>query len=394
MTPNNQPVKTSKWRSFFVWLLVVLGCLMTAGFIITSWTERVLLSTDNWVRIVSPLPKDDQVASAVSNYTVTGIFNSLDVDVKIHDALPERAAFLAPTLTNALQTQSENITKKFIQSDQFQGLWESANRLAHARLIETARNETESQTNRSVQVGNTKFSLNLANLRQYVVSQLQKSDLYGNFNDNEGQNQIVADIKLSLQNLKYFIRSTDSLYAILPYAIIMVFLLALAISRRRYSVLLGISAGVMIVTTLQIIGVKILRPEFINLVQNNLYRPAVGVVWDALIIPFNTMARNYFLAGLGLGLVILFFGPMPWAVNIRRKLKLNNITRASIFSHLANARQWTGKYKIYFWAAAGVVTLIYLAFANNINWQSALQTIMVAISFGATVELFSLSKRS
>jgi hypothetical protein len=302
---------------------------------------------------------------------------------------------LAPTLTNALATQSENLAKKFVQSDQFQGLWESANRLAHSRLIEAARGNTSNQppAERSVQLGNTKFNLNLTSLRQYVRDQLQKGGNVTNLQEDAGQNQIVADLKLSFQNFKRFVRATDALNTVLPYAVVAAFLLALALATRKYTALLGISAGIMIVTTLQIIGLKILRPEIINMVQNNLYRPAASVVWDSLIIPFNNLARNYFIAGLILGIITVLFGPVSWAVRLRHRLRLTELTKANVFNYVRAARHWVNQQKQYIWIGLGLIALIYLAFASNIDWITALQVGFTAISAGALVELFGRPKK-
>lgn len=357
--------------------------------------EQQLLTTDNWVAIVSPLPKNDQVASAVSHYTVTNLFNSIDLSSKVREALPERATFLAPTLTSALTTQSENLTKAFIKSDRFQGAWESANRLAHARLVEAARDQDNSDnrpTTREIQIGNTKFSLNLASIRQYIREQLEKSGAISGLKQDVGQSQIVADLKVSAQNFKRFVRTTDALYAILPFIIMASFLLAIALAVRKYIALLGISIGIMLVTTLQIIGLKILRPEIINMVQNNLYRPAAGVVWDSLVIPFNNLARDYFVIGLVLGYITIFFGPAHWAVRLRRKLRLTEITKASVFDYVREARYWVNQQKKYIWIGLSLVALIYLAFATNINWISALKVILTTISAGAVVELFASNK--
>lgn len=387
--------KYRKTRQFFTWLLITFGCLTVAGYVAVRWTEQQILTTDNWVAIVSPLPKNDQVASAVSHYTVTNLFNSIDLSSKVREALPERATFLAPTLTSALTTQSENLTKAFIKSDRFQGAWESANRLAHARLVETARDQDNSDnrpTTREIQIGNTKFSLNLASIRQYIREQLEKSGAISGLKQDVGQSQIVADLKVSAQNFKRFVRTTDALYAILPFITMASFLLALALAVRKYIALLGISIGIMLVTTLQIIGLKILRPEIINMVQNNLYRPAAGVVWDSLVIPFNNLARDYFIIGLILGIITIFFGPAHWAVRLRRKLRLTEITKASAFDYVREARYWVDQQKKYIWIGLSLVALIYLAFATNINWISALKVILTTISAGAIVELFASNK--
>lgn len=391
MAKDVELTSPSKWRGFFVWLLITIGCLATAGLVIVRWTEKEILTTDNWVAIVSPIPKDDQVAQAVSTYAVGQLFESIDIQAKVKEALPERADFLAPTLTSTLTSQTQNVTKKFIQSDQFQNIWESANRLTHARLIGAARDTTPPSTQRTLQVGNTKFNLDLPSLKSFIGSQLQSNSALTDFqaSGNQQPSQIVADLKLSLQNFKRFVRTTDALYQVLPFFVVTSFLLALAIALKRHRALLGISIGLMLVTTLQIIGIKILRPEIINQVQNNLYRPAASVVFDALVNPFNALARNYFLAGLILGIITILFGPYKWTIAMRQKLKLTEIKKAAVFNYIRTARGWVRDQKRYIWIGAAVLTLIYLAFASNLDWIKAAQAIMLLISFGSLVELFS-----
>lgn len=391
MAKNSDIASPSKWRGFFTWLLVTIGCLAVAAFVIVRWTEQEILTTDNWVSIVAPIPKSDQVAQAISTYTVTQLFDAIDIQTKIKDALPERADFLAPTLTSTITSQTQNITKKFIQSDQFQNIWESTNRIAHTKLIEAARNTAPVSTQRTVQIGNTKFTLDLSSLRSFVSSQLRSSSAFPELQNTSSQqpNQIVADLKVSFGYFKHFVQATDALYQVLPYFIVTSFLLALAIGIKRHRVLLGISIGVMLVTTLQIIGVKILRPEIINQVQDSLYRPAAGVVIDALVNPFNNLARNYFVAGLLLGIVTILFGPYKWTLAMRRKLKLTEIKKASIFNYVRLARDWTREQKKFIWVGAAVLTLIYLAFVSSLNWVRTAQIIMILLSFGSLVELFS-----
>lgn len=361
-----------------------------AAFVAVHWTEQEILTTDNWVAIVAPIPKNDQVAQAISTYTVTQLFDSIDIQAKIKEALPERADFLAPALASTITSQTQNITKKFIQSDQFQNIWASANRITHTKLIEAARNTAPVSTQRTFQIGNTKFTLDLSSLRSFVSSQLRSSDAFPELQTSIQQpSQIVADLKVSFQHFKRFVQTTDTLYQVLPYFIVTSFLLALAIGVKRHHVLLGISIGVMLITTLQIIGVKLLRPEIINQVQNSLYRPAAGVVIDSLVNPFNSLARNYFVTGLLLGIITILFGPYKWSLAMRHKLKLTEIKKASVFNYVRLARVWTRQQKKYIWIGATVLTLIYLAFANNLDWIRTTQIIMVVLSISALVELFS-----
>src|SRR3989344_903553 len=158
------------WRGLAVVSLMVIGITSLTGFMLAHWTQRQLLTTENYVELVAPLPKNEEVALALSQYSVDRLFLKINVEQKIEDVLPTRAAFLAPPLTERLQTRTIDVTKNLIQSDQFQAIWASANRVAHQRLVDTARNESSNQSDERAN-----FSLKLESLLPSVRERLGSS---------------------------------------------------------------------------------------------------------------------------------------------------------------------------------------------------------------------------
>src|SRR5438045_3100633 len=114
------------WRGLVVFLLTFIGFTALLGYGGVHWTERQILTTDNWIKIVGPLPKNEAVASSLSDYSVNQLFTNIDLEAKITQALPDKAAFLAPPLVDRLETRTKDFTQKIIQSDRFSAIWISA----------------------------------------------------------------------------------------------------------------------------------------------------------------------------------------------------------------------------------------------------------------------------
>lgn len=379
-----------KTRIFLVSFLITLGALMSAVYGIVYWTETQIFNADNWVTIVGPLPKDEQVAAAVSDYSVSKLFESVDVQQKITEVLPERAAFLAAPLTKQLQNQANNLAKNFVMSDQFQNVWESANRIANTRLINSARGQ-ESQPLPVVQKAETKFNINLSGLKNTIIERLGQSNsgLFDQTSDKVKNNEILISLKTSYENFRRFVKTNDALYSILPFAIIAAFIGAIAIAIKRQKAVLWTGISIMIISTLQVVGINALRPQIINMVENQLYRPAAQAIWSALVNPFNAIVRTAFIAGLALLLIAIVFGPYAWAKALRQKLRLTEIPKARVFDYVRLARSWTEKNKKYIWGGGGAILLIFLTFYSDISWAVAIESILLATIYVAVVELFA-----
>lgn len=378
-----------KLRATLVVLLIILGSILSANLGIVRWTEQQILNADGWVEVVGPLPKNDQIASAIGTHAVTQLFESVDVRQKLTDVLPENIAFLAAPLTSQLQTQANNLAKNFIQSDQFQSVWIAANRQANTRLVNSARG-IESEPLPIVQKAETKFNLDLGDLKGKVIERLGQNNS-GVFSGSEKikKSAIVVGLKTKYDNFKRFVNTIDFMNAVLPLAILATFLGAAAIAIHRQRAVLWSGVGIMIVSTLQVIGLNALRPQIINMVENNLYRPAAETVWSALINPFNSIVRTLFIAGFAIMIIAILFGPYKWAKALRQKLRLSDLLKTNFATSIRRSRYWVEKNKRYIWATGGVVMLIFLTFYPSISWLVTVKTFLCISIFVALVELYA-----
>src|SRR5579862_9353665 len=133
---------SSNWikvlRFGIIGLLTAIGCAAMFAYTAAHWVERQVLTTDNWVAMVAPLPQVPVVTSALAGYVTTQIFTNIPVEQEIKDALPPRAAFLASPLASQLQTLTNKIATQVLKSDNFETIWTAANRTAMDRLTNNA----------------------------------------------------------------------------------------------------------------------------------------------------------------------------------------------------------------------------------------------------------------
>ncbi|MFD0689085.1 hypothetical protein [Actinomadura fibrosa] len=127
-------------------VLVALAGFGLVASVVGVWGARTTLKTDRWVATVAPLPEHPEVNAAMATYLTDQVFANLDVQRRLTDALPPKAAFLAGPVSGAVQDYFRERVQKFMGTPQFAALWEQANRFAHAQLTAIVEGKSETVT--------------------------------------------------------------------------------------------------------------------------------------------------------------------------------------------------------------------------------------------------------
>ncbi|MDW4903936.1 hypothetical protein RB628_00895 [Streptomyces sp. ADMS] len=128
-------------------VLVVLACVLVPVSVLTVWVHDIVLDTDRYVETVGPLATDPAIEDAARNRIVQAV--DVRVDGKRATAeiaawmqsqgLPPHAAQavkgLAPQLDEAVTGVADKAATRFVESDRFEKLWNSANRAAHSTVV-------------------------------------------------------------------------------------------------------------------------------------------------------------------------------------------------------------------------------------------------------------------
>ena len=129
------PGKGKRWQRVVSVILLVLGFLLVPLSAIAIWTHNQVTNTDRYVETVSPLASNTDIQAVVATRAVDALFANVDVAGEIESALPKRAKFLGEPVANAMRTYAADVAERLLASEQFQQLWDAANRRAHAQLV-------------------------------------------------------------------------------------------------------------------------------------------------------------------------------------------------------------------------------------------------------------------
>lgn len=365
------------WRTLVVVLLTAIGLLSFIGFSLAHWTERQILNTGNWVQLVGPLPQNNEVADAISKYSVDKLVKETDLENKISEALPDRASFLAPTLTEQLQTRATKRTKQLIQSEQFSSVWRTANRTAHQRLIDSARGNVKQAPKREA-----KFGLSLPTLGASVRSILEQRGVIEDKPSEESPKEkvgFVVNLKTSLERVKSYIRAIDFLNGTLWLLSLAGFLGALLFAKSRRRQLMVISTALVVTALLMLIGVKVVRPMILNELQEISYRPAAGAIYDTLLASFRNGATNIVIFGLVLGILSFFAQKKFLAGNKRTAKWLRDFQKSKFYLGTQSLRDTVRKYRLHIMGTFTVIALFVMAFLIDVDWQDVIRAVLIVI---------------
>jgi len=165
------PGKAKRWKKIVSIVLLVLGFLLVPLSAVAIWTHNQVTNTDRYVDTVSPLAGNKDIQQVVATRTVDALFANVDVAKEIEDALPKRAKFLGEPVANAMKGYATDVTERILASEQFQQLWDAANRRAHAQLVALLEDDP-SKAPGAVSIKDGKITLDLGQVIDKVKTAL------------------------------------------------------------------------------------------------------------------------------------------------------------------------------------------------------------------------------
>lgn len=303
-----------RWRRLAVALLIVLGCVITAGASVTVWLKSVALNTDTFVATVGPLSRNQAVALAIGNFTVDALFEEINAEQVVADALPEEAGFLAAPLVGAIENFSRDVAAEVISSDVFSAIWTTAIRLAHETALSLLRDEGG-----LFYISKGEVTIDLSDLLGTVQDRLASTGLafLEDLPISEDSGKIVVYQAAQLAQIQQALTILDRAGIILPLLALVAFGVALWVSLWRRRTLLYIGAGLSVTMALSLAILARVRSQVVAEVSSELYRTAVEAVWEIAL--GSLIVQNILLLVIGLAIAAGAFlaGPDRRAVAVR-----------------------------------------------------------------------------
>ena len=304
-----------RWRRIVGTILLIVGCVLVPLSLSAVWVRNTLLDTDNYVSTVAPLADDSAIQHAVANRVTDALFANVDVEQKVADALPPRAAFLATPVTNGIHTAVEAAALRLAETDRFATLWEKANRRAHKAVVKVltgggSRVTTEDGT----------VAIDTAQIVENVKAKLDARGITV-FDDAQvpaGSEQLVLFQSKDLEQVQGLVDLLQTIAWVLPFAALACFAGAIALSGNRRRTVQRGAIGVAFAVAVQIVLLKAGRNLYLDAVTTKKSTPgAAAAVWDQL----TSFLRTAGLATIAVALVIAFVawvaGPSSSATSLR-----------------------------------------------------------------------------
>jgi hypothetical protein len=331
--------RVTVFRQIVAAVLVFFAAMGVTLSVVGLWAGNTTLNTDRWVATVSPLSEDPAVRSAVSTYTTTQLFTSLNVEQRVKEALPPKAAFLASPLSDQVHGFVQNSVTKVLASPQFAALWPAINKVAHQQVMNILNNNSA-----VVRTSGQTVTLNLLPVVNNVLSSLQQQvpTLFGKTVKlpTITNGQIPAGLQTKIESA-LGVKLPANFAAVPIYkgnqlsaaqqalvqfkrfvvALVVGSLLALGLAiwisprRRRTTLQFGILLVITVVALTVVI--RAVRTQLIDQVPAGVYRAGVDAGVQIVFTTLRTRGTQLLWLGIVIAVVAYLVGPGRGAVALR-----------------------------------------------------------------------------
>ncbi len=296
-------------RGWAVGLLIALGLILLAAANVTFWLRGTVLSTNGWVAAVGPLTQNETVANAVSIYLVEGLFDLVDVEQAIGEALPPEYSFLSGGLTRVVQNLAQETATSLVQSDQFNAVWIGVNRTAHHAAMGVLRGNGD-----LLYLKEGQLTIDLSDAFDFVTSSFDLGDLEL---FQEAQTRFVLLESQQVAAVQQVLALVDGVGLLFPLLALGSLFLAWLISLWRRRTVIWIGVGVAITMALSLLAFALAQPAVLVSIADPFVRLLAGEIWDVVVRGLYIQTIVVLVIGLLLVAGAVLAGPSPRAVAIR-----------------------------------------------------------------------------
>ena len=297
-------------------ILVVLASILAFLAIFTSWIDRQLLDTDEWVDTSGKLLEDRAISDALAIYAVDELYANVDVSSEVKERLPADLQPISAPVSAGIRQFATQAAEQALRSDRVLAVWKDTNRIAHRQLVSILKGNNA--------VVSTQAGRVVLDLRPLVLQLADRVGLKKQLNEqlpaDVGQLE-VADSK-QLDTAKTIVRIIEGLAWVFMIGTIALFALAAYLAKgRRWMVVLAYGLG-LIAAGLAAIAVRGVGREWIvdTLARTEEARLPTQHAWDISTELLNSIASSMIIYGILFVIASFLASPSNAAVSIRLAL--------------------------------------------------------------------------
>ncbi|MDO8335310.1 MAG: hypothetical protein Q7T74_00815 [Candidatus Saccharibacteria bacterium] len=363
--PTTKSTKIT-WRTVAVVLLAgTAGALLILANLL-FWTGRTLVEADLYKDATRSIIQQPAVQKAVADRAGNAIFERVNVEDLLVEALPPKAQFAAPTIASQVETTTRGKIREIVASKKFEDIWVNVNTKSHDRFIKFIRNYEGDGT------------INISDVYAKLVQRLQGTNLA--FLSQVSLPSSIGTIQLVdaqwLPTAHWVVKYLDTLRVVTIGLFILLSVLIVYISRQRHSVAAKLGVFYAVLMLLTLVAVRLGR-EFAVSQVDSFWRDAATQAWQALLSPFVMQTTGLLVLSLVIALIAWATGSGKRAKRVQQAANdiFNGKFHKALFKKENSYTRWVGKYLVTLqWTAvllAFILLLVISVSIANILWLIA-----------------------
>jgi hypothetical protein len=253
--------KGSRWKRVASWVLVVLACLLAVLSVVTVFARNQLLNTDTYVNTVAPLASNPAIQTQIAKQVSQNLISRTDLETRVKDALPPKAGFLATPITSGVQTVTNQLALKAVQSRQFYELWVTANRASHKQLVAVLTGSNEG----SVSSKNGRVTIDLSQVEVNVKHKLDAKGItvFDKVPAVKGLNFVLFQSK-DLVKVQKVTKLLNDLAIVLPIITLLCLAASVVLARNRRRGLVRAATGLALSMAAVLVVIAVARHQYLS----------------------------------------------------------------------------------------------------------------------------------
>ena len=321
---TTRPRRRFRGRSVAATVLIVLGCVLAPAAGVSVWIHNQVSDTERFARTMTPLVSDPDIQSALTDRLTATVFQYVDVEGIADDAVdalaaqglpPEvtdRLSTLTPTLASAVTGFVRDKIGDLVASPAFASVWNQAIQAAHRQMVTLLSGESEGIVIR----GDTVY-LDLAPFIVLAKERLSDAGLTA-VNLVPDVHPTVALAKAdTLVQAQAAYSTLDAVARVLPWLVLLLFVVGVYLARNRFCALVGVGLGVGIAMVVLGTTLLVARSLLVDAVPAAA-APATASGFDIVVAYLRLGLRALLVLGLVIALAGFLAGRSENAVRIRR----------------------------------------------------------------------------
>lgn len=296
-------------------VLLIAASIVTPLALTAVWLRDEVLVTHRYVRTVTPLASNPAIVSAVAAQITDALYAQVDLSKQTQQQLPKKAGFLAGPLGAGLRSYTQETIERFLQTDAFRLVWVQANTQAHEALVAALEGKASPLIRPD---GSVDIDLSNAVLAARTALGEAGIQAFDKLSPSDLQRAIVIAKPESLSRLRNGVKLLKALAIGLPILALVLYVLALAISRERWRTLVRAGIGLIAAGIVGLLAIVAGRYLYVHHVSGPAVpHDAANALYNAVVADLRLWLELAALGGLLAATAGTIAGPSRAAVALR-----------------------------------------------------------------------------